>query len=143
MCLVLQKRHLDCNGKILPPLVAKKDIKVYKVIRDVGEICPKYVTPCFYTKLVFNEQGIAELASQLRTYEGNDHYLPQVNAGIHAYTNKDTARRWSYSGADYSDCIAEAIIPKGAKYYRGEYDEIVADRMLIKKPSWQKISRNN
>jgi len=59
-----------------------------------------------------------------------------VYAGIHAYITREDAPYHSYFGpvfgpTDVQEKIHKAVIPKGAHYFIGEGNEIVADKMII------------
>jgi hypothetical protein len=117
MCLDLrtdQKRN-DCNAPI--PLIAKKDIICYKylVILDKG----KYKTP--YRDFVVKHKATMEATLRCSQYS--------VYEGIHAFTSlkKAKVKIIGNKGA----VVVEAIIPKGAQYFRGKDSDIVATKMKI------------
>lgn len=58
-----------------------------------------------------------------------------INAGIHAYITREDARYQSNFSTTATAVIQEklhkAVIPKGAHYFIGKGNEIVADKMII------------
>lgn len=70
-----------------------------------------------------------EVLNTMKTASG-DYYL-EIEEGIHAYTSfTGAAANWSINDFPCYE-IHKAVIPKGAHYFIGIYDEIVADKMII------------
>ena len=167
MCLYIK------NPKGYRPLIAKKDIVVYKIVRYYPDV-DRYYTPYQSQIVLFDENGRCAIKPDtnnglmrgeisLKTeYNGKFRYnfwagrdgvsfdgvsdVPDVKdcetiriyQGIHAYPDEDTARLFlatsfskSYNGIRY--IIFEAIIPKGAAYYEGEFGHVVADEIILHK----------
>ena len=165
MCLYIK------NPKRYRPLIAKKDIVVYKIVRYYTDV-DRYYTPYQSQIVIFDENGRCTLKSDannglmrgeisLKTeYNGKFRYdfwagrdgvhfdtasdVPdakdcetiRIYQGIHAYRDELAVKLFlatnfskSYNGIRY--IIFEAIIPKGAAYYEGEFNQVVADEIIL------------
>lgn len=88
------------------PLIADKDIIVYKHITRFGET---FKTSYRYSPVIIGE----EYKSKLKKYINNE---SKLDIGLHSYCNEDDAR----VGAErYEEVLVECLIPKGSKYYKG------------------------
>ena len=116
--------------------VANKDIKVYKRLnigRKGGLTSPYQGTPYYLNKMVTAKKDFAKSIMEHNfgdnsplTY-GLHAYTTKLTYGLHAYTTKQrafTTVHWSYEG------IFEAVIPKGARYIKGLYNEILTDQLM-------------
>ncbi len=124
MCLV---------SAIRTPFVANKPILVYKMLRRIPFRYRVRETPYQFLKISF-KNGVCTLSSKLKyTTFISLHDFTEVSEGIHAWKRKKYAN-------DAADCykfyyggrarIHYAVIPKGAKYFVGDYD-IVSEKMII------------
>lgn len=109
-------------------IVAKKDIKVYKILEDVRKENGRLFSGTSPYREYCWLQGCIERAeleiSFSRSGEG------EIHAGLHAYTTENEA----YKSLRSDRSICEFTIPKGSTYYiNPEDEEIVADTMIWKK----------
>ena len=117
MCLRLSNQFRDDK-----PLVAKKDILVYKLL-DYSKEIRGYSTP-FQCKRVYFENGSTIMTSPLLLN------CREVSLGIHAYFTISAAK-YVAGMFDVTD-VYFAIIPKGSKFYLGKHDkDIVSDNMIV------------
>jgi hypothetical protein len=112
------------------PTIATRDIYVFKVLRvtrrnafGLGPVT-EILSPYMYSAWKIGKLRRA-LMKVTRSYYRRSY---SVEDGLHAYTTFRQADRCSNK---YSTFIFVAKIPKGAKYYRGRHNDIVADRMII------------
>lgn len=120
-------------------LTADKDIKVYKVLylTEDGEYTSMYMDYSYV-------QGRTENEVALRVWEG---MMYTISRGYHSYANNvkfeikpETNSLFVYTSyGAYLDntvinlydgkkaCICEFVIPKGTRYYKNEYEEIVSE----------------
>lgn len=122
MCLIIDKtKHPD-----LKPLIAKKDIPVWKLFIDRGDHVPYTV---FRKQLIKNKIIAKRAGLPLRAFRMDyDGYSiePIIREGIHAYINFKSA----LSNAITEEKAFKFIIPKGTPYFVGHGKKIVALRML-------------
>ena len=112
----------NMNGKYLEEITAFG----YKIILN-GRI--KYI-PKRKTTLISWKNG--ELEYDIEKAIADTCYL-EIEDGIHAYTSFImAAAKWPIIDFPCYE-IHNAVIPKGAHYFIGLYDEIVADKMIIYK----------
>lgn len=125
--------------------VADEDITVFKVVRKVedGLYLSYYKDYPYYLGRAYEMKGLShkEIDGNMRIEEGFHSYsskecyicIPYNNFG-QIYILKQ--KTWELS-AVYDDiydlCIIECTIPKGSKYYRNYYGEIVSDKIIINK----------
>jgi hypothetical protein len=93
---------------------------VYKRLEFIRN---KYFTPYRQTKVNIGSKG-TQMKAELAILGS------QVNQGIHAHTNKAFAIHKS-NDSDMNGIVVEAIIPKGARYLKGNYNDIVASEMKL------------
>lgn len=117
------------------PMVATKDIYVYKVLRvavQLGEIA--LLSPFLGVRWNFNRQLSVKIRPQKawpwRGRTGRQEY--RIEAGLHACTSIRKAKslanaRWISS----RNFIFVAKIPKGTNYYLGSGGDIVAEEMVV------------
>lgn len=115
------------------PMVATKDIYVYKVLRvtvQSGKIA--LLSPFLGVRWNFNRQFSVKIRPQKmwRDRTGRQEYM--IDAGLHAYTSirkaKSLAAEWWISSKNF---IFVAKIPKGTNYYLGSRGDIVAEKMVV------------
>jgi len=131
MCLVVKKKFKDLkDAKAYKPLIATKDIKVYKILdllTDVGGKAPyrgfRYQKGFQYT------ESKLELCYDLF----NSKYEINVDQGLHAYVKRDCPEIRNYLSSYYSNNesgVVEMIIPKGSIYYLGTNNDIVTNNLI-------------
>ena len=133
MCLYTQTSYKTKRSaktkKATTPEIATKDIKVYKVFRcDFhGKLTSPHQHKTYKPGSTYKikEFGI----SAAGTFLNNKDWRVVIYQGIHAWRAKRKAIR--------SSCphykIYEAIIPKGAKYFKGHNDDIVCNKLILTK----------
>lgn len=104
------------------PLVAKRDIKVYKHVRRVDLDKKEAESPCQYTRFVLDKEFIPNRPTVDIEHWSGDFYT--INGGvIHACLWPDFSR-----GA----CL-EAYIPAGTEYWIGsDHTTICAKKLIVK-----------
>jgi hypothetical protein len=101
------------------PLIAEKDIKVYKFLEmKYDRLRSPYFSDFNWHKGFLNE-----------TLLGIDKYGMLIYEGFHAYIDKEMCEIAAIPGCS----IHTMIVPKGATYYinKAEY-EIVSNQMILK-----------
>lgn len=116
MCLIVNKEN--CKAK-----VAEKDIICYKLMygycNDNKEI--RIITPYQLKELPFNEPIVAE-GRATKHPDDDDANQKLIGQGvIHSYSTLDGAVDDMLNFGD-GNIIFKAIIPKGTKYYEGDFD---------------------
>lgn len=122
MCLV---------SEIRTPLVAEKPILVYKMLKRLPFRYRVKETPYQNLKISF-EKGVCTLSAKLK-YMFTLISATEVSEGIHAWRRKTWANEAAYRYKRYNGGragIHYAVIPKGEKYFVGNYD-IVSEKMII------------
>ena len=116
MCLYI-KKNTDAS-------IAEKDILVFKCL---DYRCGEYATSFRYHPIRFDSDNKAELSAEIQKGD-----FDTILTGIHAYRNLGYATNIAYSyHLLFKTEVHYAIIPKGTKYYIGEHEDIVAERMII------------
>lgn len=107
---------LEVNDGVRIPEIATEDIICYKVIKKVGKF---YETPYKYMPVKMKGKYKSIL---------DDPLFYQVDRGFHSFANKEAAeielQYWYNTTSCYNCMIAECIIPKGAFYYKREFDRL-------------------
>lgn len=101
-------------------LIAKRDIKIYKVLY---EFKGQYFSPYHNMEYVPN----VEYSSDLVEIKTNEKYFT-VRNGLHSYGQLRDLKRM-HKGESY--VIFKGIIPKGSRYARGTFGDIVSDKLII------------
>ena len=117
-------------------LIAKEDIKCYKVLLSHNEFIKVYTTPyrCYPVNFV---DGRAELKAKIKSPKSIETTICTaygINEGIHScccYT-----KALCYKKILKPVKIFDAIIPKGTKYYIGVGDEFVSERLIIREKNY-------
>lgn len=122
MCLTLKERFETremARKAAKSPKIAKKDIIVYKKLdRCDGKIG---YSPFYGHKY---EKGMHYYQDGKRPFSisiENDYgmWIIYINRGLHAYTKKVLG-----------GTIKKMVVPKGAKYFLGSNNDIVADQLI-------------
>lgn len=102
------------------PLVAKKDITVYKRLQKFRDDKNKlaYKTP---------HQGFRTKLGDILSATFKNGSSTVINDGIHAHKTLEGARNGKMAG----QVIIASIIPKGTKYFLGKYRDVVAEKLII------------
>ena len=118
------------NKNNAKPIVAEKDVKVYKVLTMEGD---SILSPCQYFEwklgLLYRENIKADTTG-LETYINNGFHslkFPPVHKdGFWCIGDSKLFGRFTY------DVVFEAIIPKDSVYYENEDGEIVSTALKLK-----------
>lgn len=117
MCLIVNKEN--CNAK-----VAEKDIICYKLMygyKDDISNGIRIITPYQLQVLPFNKTIVAE-GRATKYPDDDDANQKLIGQGvIHSYSTLDGAMDDMIGFGD-GNIIFKAIIPKGTKYYVGDFD---------------------
>lgn len=127
MCLYTYQRKAE---------LALKDIVVYKVLDK------RLRSPVMYWyKYILNIVHVSNMYHKLafNTYDKGP--LFSVGEGLHSFINKSAAhirckQENEYNGKSRKFYIYKAIIPVGSYYYIGDDNDIVSDRLIIKRKLW-------
>lgn len=104
------------------PSIATEDMLVYKLlIWHSLDQC--YCTPYRFMEMKLEETYSAEI-SYMSMYRS-------VVTGLHAFTDFKQAMARAKSSVLFDRVIANAIIPKGAKYHHGTQGEIVSTKLKV------------
>ena len=114
MCLFLD----TSRNKGGEPLVAKKKIKCYKYLRPTEN---GGTAPFFGYKYTFGVENHTQM-------ELTDRF---VTKGFHAFQSRFRGLEAVLLCPYEKYGLYKCIIPKGAKYYLGNYGEIVSDTMIV------------
>ena len=112
MCLKL------ING--IEPQVATEDIVVYKFVESYPnseKYQGKYFTPYRYCEVEIGNTYKSELllAGEI---------IPVISFGLHSFGDYENCRKIAsyYPSDNYHEHIVKCVIPKGSKYYMGEFE---------------------
>lgn len=118
MCLNISRQYHPFRAGGPLPRIASHDMLVYKALNS--SISADYgLSPYTDHRWYF---GVTEKATM--DVVGDRYHDFEVEAGLHACVTEDRA-------TCHAPRVVPAIIPKGAKFYYGEYGEIVADTMTV------------
>lgn len=122
MCLVINpnKHNLLDNNDFPVAFIAEKDIIVWKILTNDNIS-------------IFEDYQYGPNKSYPEVAFGKDNNLDYlIHAGYHAYVSRQYARNAKNSDMIfYSNCkVVKFIIPKGAYYYIGWDDDIVANKII-------------
>lgn len=110
MCLQISVAH---HYPLNKPLIASKDILVWKIISD--ENCSKY------QGFQYKPNTVYKLSSQLKLANGRE-----IAEGYHAYTSRQEARNHFF---DVHHKVVKFVIPKGTEYFVGIRSDIVSNKI--------------
>lgn len=119
MCLIINQ----VNYPDLKPATAKNDIFVYKLLSHVNDT---YRTPYMNYPIHFR-LGKSIVKSKLLITPISHGAYYTVTEGIYAYLKQNYLLRFRYP----DEYIFKAVIPKGAHYFIGDKNIVVADKMII------------
>ena len=116
--------------------LALKDIVVYKVLSK--ELIPPVMYRYQYILDTIHVSGMSHTFA-FKDYDKRPVF--SVEEGLHSFRNKFAARTLcknlnEYRCRRYRYYIYKAIIPMGSYYYIGDDDDIVSDRLIIKRKLW-------
>lgn len=123
--------------------IAKKNLKVYKYLESWKEVIGSsrnLTTPYMYFEVEYNK--LYELGNKLSVENDRSHYSSEnkiIEEGFHAYLHIDHAitKARFHSGSGRQKClVAEAIIPKGTRYYENTIGEVVSEKIKYTKQLW-------
>jgi len=134
MCLTVKLSKIDkwlliFNKKhCLKPKVATKDIKVYKILKEINS---NYLTPYMRERINFIN-GKADLPPvKIKAYWDWLTSRFFVDEGYHSFTTVKEAKFSLNFNFRSNVAIFNAIIPKGTKYFIGKYNDIVSEKLII------------
>lgn len=120
------------------PRIARRDIKVYKVLDVAGlkQFCTPYRAHVVHEKTMTAKGAISRqlplLTAIYRTFKKRKSYIDE---GIHSFASiKDVKKNWSdfYEKA----VLIEAVIPKGTRYVKGIFgddtDSYASDKLVLR-----------
>jgi len=132
MCLDVKKifsNRREAQEFSKKPFIARKEIEVYKILQKSGGLslykCFKYEKGWqYFSKFSFN---ILKL--------GAKDWNLSVSEGLHFFTNEERAKRSIRNGGAHPSFykIVKMYIPKGAKYFRGDNEDIVTNTIIYYK----------
>ena len=129
--------------------VAGRNIKVYKRLLQINPYnLNEFMSPfqrVLYTlkkpKLAKKDftKSVKYFKSKVNSYNKFSTYLGnrEINSwdtiglseGLHSYTCEETA----WLKKCHREVLCEAIIPKGAKYIKGDFDEVLSNALIVRK----------
>lgn len=145
-----------CLNGVGKRLIAKKDIKVYKVFNDLGKSNRDYKTPLSkikdkkgnkvrikkgqriltspYRKTTYVEGSVICEKRDIQVLYYNFSSVRVIERGIHSLTSKKGVKE-VFKSIDFP-IVCECIIPKGTAYYRGKFlshGSIASEKLIINK----------
>lgn len=116
--------------------LALKDIVVYKVLSE-GLTSPIM----YWHKYILDTIHVSDMNHTCIFKWDDERLLFSVEKGLHSFRNIFAARRLCKSETKYNNrhCkfyVYKAIIPAGSYYYIGKDNDIVSDRLIIKRKLW-------
>lgn len=123
MCLNINHEYHNCSSRIPPPpLVAKKNITVYKILlRRHGF----WLSP--HQKFRYQEDFIYYITDEEPFSYSGGRGCWDVDRGLHAYSKYSEA----IIHRSFDRAIWKCIVPKGSLYYMGDRNEIVSNQLQI------------
>lgn len=129
MCLIITgfESRKKAREFYKTPLIAKKDILVYKILQKYNNHSPYYYMK--YEKgFLYYQDGKRQFSSYIMPLVFS--WNLEINQGLHSYKNKKVAEDCLFSVfTDPSYKIVEMIVPKGSKYFEND-GEIVSNQLL-------------
>lgn len=134
MCLTVKLSKIDkllimLNKKRwLKPKVAEKDIKVYKILKEINS---NYLIPYRRERINFvNSKADLQPVKIIAYWDWIINRFV-VDEGYHSFTTVKEVKfnlNFNFRG---NTAIFNAIIPKGTKYFIGKYNDIVSEKLII------------
>ena len=119
MCLQVDKRFKTRQeARNYKPLIAKKDIKVYKYLDFEDDV---YISLFMGFKYEKGYHYSANISRNIFKRRHLNVWTIECNRGLHAYTNK-------MNKAYFEEIIM--YIPKGSEYYLGTNGDIVSNNLI-------------
>lgn len=113
--------------------IASRNVKVYKrlTIKDNGKLVSPYLET--YYQIGKDKTAIGGFNRTLKEFENKKKHwiIIDLDEGIHSYSSEKTALNNRLQV--YNEDIFLAVIPKGARYLIGQYDEVISDKLRIVK----------
>jgi len=130
MCLnftIKAKNIKEARELANKPLIAKKDITVYKILNK-NFFNGKYYSPHKHFEYEKgNEYYRYGKKFEIRVSKtNNEKYLVHIYDGLHSYRTLSRAKDATWGNRK----VFKMVIPKGAEYYLGENKDIVSDRLI-------------
>lgn len=128
MCLTIRgiKNETALNKLKKYPKIATEDIQVFKLLKASGY--PLYQTKFKYEKgNHYYQKGHPFTFGTYRDWD--DNIVLEISEGLHAFKNLTRAQRCKASWHNIR--IIKMIVPKGAKYYLGNDEDIVSDQLIF------------
>lgn len=130
MCLRIQnkfKNTIEAEKYFKNPLIAKEEIKVYKVLEQSETAPYTYYSP--YQKFTY-KQGYQYTENELTYFYDPFSKILEIHQGLHAYTTLNSANYTKNSYLGNNRVIIEMYIPKGSKYFLGRDNEIITNNLI-------------
>ena len=127
MCLMVKR---GCH-----PEIAQEDITCWKTVNMLGN--DKWEAPVRCTR--HNCDEVLTACDKLRVesfYTGSRILNYIIEVGFHGYTNIDDAK--NKVNIFKTRTLVKCTIPAGAEYCLGIHNEIVANKMIVHKPKYEK-----
>ena len=141
MCLFVDKKYrktaVNDSGYVeysMPePLVAEEDIHIFKVLHVRPNA--RVETPYTLYPVKFDKKNRCILEAELNP-QWFARGVTVVREGIHGYVNRFAADKEALilnrgTSMTCPTSVYQAIIPRGTKYYIGDNEDIVAEKMVI------------
>lgn len=126
MCLTVDKEfktRKEAREFKNKPLIAKKDIRVYKVLNT--NCNTSMVRGMKYYK-GFHHTELKPFNSKIYKVYWPDYWYIDINSGLHSYTNIKRANLMKCSG----EKVVVMYIPKGSLFFKGDNEDYVSDQLV-------------
>ena len=125
MCLTSENYNSKKERNIaMKPLVAKKDFKVYKILKNK-------LTPWrgfHYEPGIHYYQDKKLKPIKIKSVFG---YYFKIDEGLHCFKDKESAIEYISNYLNITYRIVEMIIPKGSQYFIGKIGDIVTNNLIF------------
>jgi len=122
MCLTVEKTFKTRQeARDFKPLIAKKDIKVYKYL--YVNLKGKYVSPYLNFEYEKGYHYTAKISKRVFKYYSHLNWSLKFYRGLHAFLNPV-----AYMRRGYIEIVM--YVPKGSQYYIGTDSDIVSDNLI-------------
>lgn len=124
MCLYVdeQLHKKTCNG--FKPHTARKNITVWKVIKKNNYSL--YLNKCYKQNILYPRVKFGYSGRYSSSFSDIKEFAT-IDRGYHSYRSRERARDEHHNVQHNNSKIVKFIIPKGAKYYIGDCEDIVSD----------------
>jgi hypothetical protein len=119
------------------PLIAKRDIKVYKFGKNDHDVFisdfkehPYFSNTIYKAEFSFSKDDLVSDNIELDYRNNLKEKILYIVHGFHSFATLKRMNKSEYSKNKYHGLF---IIPKGAEYYRNECDNVVSNQIIFKK----------